>query len=482
MGTATTTGFADEGGLRDDGGPDAPTIGVPYSGLCDTAMPLGMGQVDASDLSCPPLASTQKCPELCGNGVIDTCEFVCPFEMPPPCRLVEPCDGTNLAGQTCQSVGYASGPLSCGASCELDTTGCERCAPLGMPVRWCGAVPIDAREVMSFALEGTDDEVGLAWIAREPVGMYAVHFARLSSSLEIIQQVGPLHTGCADQYMGVHIASRPGGWLLAIDGQQSLRLLVLDRDSHVVGDREVAEPGFVPFLASRPDGDPLIGWRGGELPGGPNSLKVAVVEPWGVWEGMCPARFPWDSLEASASWVGDGWLLAFGTESKQHGVDMHSVPIDRNGLPGEPILLTGNLGDASLLADGGDVRIVYRGIDQGGIGETRIQHLTSRGVPVGSFTSLGQLADDNVYGPFAAIGNRTSAVMPIHAGGGSKTLRIVTLDSNGAKVDTPSIIAFDPKAMQQFSASRRGPEVIIAWLNGSPYGSAVSIGMARIAP
>ena len=37
----------------------------------------------------------------------------------------EDCDGTNLAGWGCPDFGYQRGRLSCDASCEYDTTGCE---------------------------------------------------------------------------------------------------------------------------------------------------------------------------------------------------------------------------------------------------------------------------------------------------------------------------------------------------------------------
>ena len=53
----------------------------------------------------------------CGNGVIDPGEG---------------CDGANLNGQTCQSLGYDGGTLTCTAGCQLDTNGCtvEMCVPL----------------------------------------------------------------------------------------------------------------------------------------------------------------------------------------------------------------------------------------------------------------------------------------------------------------------------------------------------------------
>ena len=49
--------------------------------------------------------------QSCGNGVIDP-------------ALFEECDGAELGGQTCDSVGYAGGILGCSATCEFDTSAC----------------------------------------------------------------------------------------------------------------------------------------------------------------------------------------------------------------------------------------------------------------------------------------------------------------------------------------------------------------------
>lgn len=48
----------------------------------------------------------------CGNGKVDV-------------QVGEICDGTNLLGQSCQSLGYSGGTLACGATCQFDTSGCE---------------------------------------------------------------------------------------------------------------------------------------------------------------------------------------------------------------------------------------------------------------------------------------------------------------------------------------------------------------------
>ncbi len=49
------------------------------------------------------------CTLLCGNGVIDIGEL---------------CDGTQLGGQTCFGLGFSGGTLSCGATCQFNTSAC----------------------------------------------------------------------------------------------------------------------------------------------------------------------------------------------------------------------------------------------------------------------------------------------------------------------------------------------------------------------
>jgi hypothetical protein len=46
---------------------------------------------------------------LCGDGILDSGEA---------------CDGADLGGQSCRSQGFDDGTLSCSASCTLDASGC----------------------------------------------------------------------------------------------------------------------------------------------------------------------------------------------------------------------------------------------------------------------------------------------------------------------------------------------------------------------
>lgn len=55
-----------------------------------------------------------ECMNLCGNGIVDP---------------GEECDGNDLGGSDCVSLGFAGGVLACGSNCTFDTSGCTECDP-----------------------------------------------------------------------------------------------------------------------------------------------------------------------------------------------------------------------------------------------------------------------------------------------------------------------------------------------------------------
>jgi len=55
--------------------------------------------------------TTMQIPSACGNGVIDE-------------LLFEECDGGDLGGATCESLGYDPGQLGCDTSCRYDISAC----------------------------------------------------------------------------------------------------------------------------------------------------------------------------------------------------------------------------------------------------------------------------------------------------------------------------------------------------------------------
>ena len=53
----------------------------------------------------------------------------------------EACDGSDLRGNSCTSLGFDGGALACTGSCELDTSGCTTSA-----TPTCGAPPRPRRD------------------------------------------------------------------------------------------------------------------------------------------------------------------------------------------------------------------------------------------------------------------------------------------------------------------------------------------------
>jgi len=58
------------------------------------------------------VCASGKCVTACGNGAIN---------------VGEQCDGTNLGGKTCVSLGYLAGTLTCNKICGFDISGCHYC-------------------------------------------------------------------------------------------------------------------------------------------------------------------------------------------------------------------------------------------------------------------------------------------------------------------------------------------------------------------
>jgi alpha-tubulin suppressor-like RCC1 family protein len=70
----------------------------------------GDGLIDCSDPDCESYSVCQTVPIVCGDGMITG---------------NEPCDGTELGVNTCESLGYHGGKLFCGNDCTYDTFSCE---------------------------------------------------------------------------------------------------------------------------------------------------------------------------------------------------------------------------------------------------------------------------------------------------------------------------------------------------------------------
>ena len=71
--------------------------------------------------NCGACSTQCKQDQVCGNGI---CAASCGNNK---VDAGEQCDGTQLWGKTCTSLGYYGGTLACGTTCSFDISGCHRC-------------------------------------------------------------------------------------------------------------------------------------------------------------------------------------------------------------------------------------------------------------------------------------------------------------------------------------------------------------------
>lgn len=74
-------------------------------------------ELPAAERSCGRCRGTatgvQLCPSVCGDGILAD-------------GAGEYCDGADLGGNSCTSLGYVSGEVSCRATCTVDASACSR--------------------------------------------------------------------------------------------------------------------------------------------------------------------------------------------------------------------------------------------------------------------------------------------------------------------------------------------------------------------
>lgn len=101
---------------------------LPENCLCGNNMADGEEACDGSDLR------GQTCFSLGFDGGTLACNKNCTFDT-SGCHKCgngvqengEDCDGFDLGGATCLSLGFDGGDLACTSSCSFDTSGCHKC-------------------------------------------------------------------------------------------------------------------------------------------------------------------------------------------------------------------------------------------------------------------------------------------------------------------------------------------------------------------
>jgi hypothetical protein len=123
--------------------------GTSDTGTSDTGPSCGNGMIEDPE-ECDDMGESATCDldctmRICGDGTFNAtageecdeagptlaCDSDCTFVECGDATLNttagEACDGLDLAGQTCQGLGFGGGTLLCDASCQLDVSGCATC-------------------------------------------------------------------------------------------------------------------------------------------------------------------------------------------------------------------------------------------------------------------------------------------------------------------------------------------------------------------
>ncbi len=297
--------------------------------------------------------------------------------------------------------------------------------------------------------------------------------------LGLIAQVGPFGPTCP---RNVALAVRPaGGWLVAVESGEGLEVHTLDPSGNDVATLPVSTAGQSPIFAERPNGGPLLAWLA------PTGMRAAIVAADGA-SATPPVALPFDGNVVEdfmgAVYTGTGFLVAVRTTP---GVQV--VRVDLSGCAVGPATtpVGGDTEYPQLAAEGGDVRLTYGSFAQQG--EMLFVKLDASGAPVGAPVMIGGIPDDYNPAPIAALGPQTALLLPGYSGltGHGQSIRFARLDASGSPIGPPTDVATDPLLIHHQAMALRGPDAVLAWIQGTPALEYVGsypegIGLARVSP
>jgi hypothetical protein len=465
----------------------------PGTCVCRLAMDGGAEPSRAfSSSTCTPsdVVAPQLCePRLCGNGVVDSCAF-CPAQQTggidfdagvdggSGCYVeVEACDGTDLGGNTCESLGFAGGTLGCSKGCAFDPTQCAECTgdsaliACGQPIASCGAFAVAVAARMA--------EIGVAWVVP---GMTSgdLHFARLRTDLSLIAEapVIQLPHGAFD----LAVAGTPQGWVIAATDGQNLDVFPLDAAGNSIpGSSYTLMQANTPDFAPRSDGGPLLMWSQQSPAQSGGKVFASLLDPQGreQWRVQVFAN----TVDfGSAVYTGDGFLLAqreFGGGAQMDGIRIARVDL-LGQLSGMLIPVGMDTEFPQLTWNGTRATMVYGSFD--GPGTVEYAELDHAGNLIGSVSVLGGASYE--LNPAATAGGNTMVLTlnlspPSYASSGYDVLRVAP---NGTVLSTIAV-ARGQVGGNDYDTHHSGfvtlstGDAVAAWLG---YGGLSRIGLAVI--
>lgn len=459
----------------------------------EDAPPFDAPPFDAPAVCAPSLPpATPACaPTQCGNGRRDACERCTPClgggdgpgadaGGPPPPRdagtccetVTETCDGPDLGGASCASLGYAGGALACRAGCAFDARACDPCAPTeGRGL--CRGASLPSLDARDLALATQGDRAGVAWIEGDAQVVLTV----IDRNLNALARSACMDLSGARR---VALGVIQTGWLLAVETGEGVRLIPLRPDATVAGQGAFVPGASTPILAEGPEGEALLVFQGVGADGRAG-IHAARVNGQGAISRTRATLFT-ESTEpeyGSAVFTGDGWLVAMrvrDVEVVRLGLDL-GVGASRHPAGADTEY-------PQLAWDGARAALTYSSFGGPAI-RVGIVELTRDGDRAGPPRTLTSPISSTRYfnvAPIAPIGSDLAVLLGTHTGTTGQSGRIDLLRENAQplmRATTPYPVTRSPEQVVRYRVAALAESAVVAWIG---LGSPRRIGLARLTP
>lgn len=452
-------------------------------------LPADVPAEDAGACRVEAPARASVCPATtCGNGARDRCMQCGPCGgggggggpgidagPPPPwdagvccAEVTETCDGADLGGVTCASLGYRGGTLGCDGSCGHDTGPCDACAdPEARGV--CQRAPVRSLDAQDLALAVNGDRVALAWVE----GSTHVGVALFDRALNVLRS-----TPCAG-FAGarrVALTATRGGFLLAVETPGGVRLTPVALDGTLAAQGATITDGRTPLLAPGPSGDALLVYTtSGAV------VRAVRATPEGAVTRTQATLFA-DVTEpeyGSATLAGDGWLVAM----RVRGVEVVRVGLDLSvGAPQRPV--GEDTEYPQVVASGARAALTWSSFGGATIA-VHIAELTPTGALAGPARVFASPVSATRYfnvAPAVAVGEDLAVLLGTHTGRTGASGRLDLVRENALplmRATVPHPVTRSPELASHYRVAALDTAAVVAWIGeGTPR----RIGLARLTP
>ena len=343
-------------GTPDSSGGDAFTADASFP---DDAASASRGDSDmgpACSLPAPPrtlLSGWCTQAPACGDGVRNDCtDCSNQGDLGQICSTTtEPCDGTDLGGEKCETRGYTGGVLSC-LACAIDENDCETCGPIGAGLLSCERACVPTTKPAGIAVADNGQELAIAYVDSESDGgSRDLYLARFRPDRTLIARTGPFSVSPAG---GVSFIGSPNGWIYAYMATSGIEILAFDAAGQLKGHGGILDPpldaaaptdlgqAYSPQIVSNPDGSALLTWIEVEEP---PILKRAIIAEDGSTT-VAPAVLVSDgvyltdyAVDRASAWVDGAYLVASFTSGTNPPATVTIVRVAATGAVGSTTTL-----------------------------------------------------------------------------------------------------------------------------------------------